>query len=99
MTDELFTVPPLSPPHAAWLTRHSLTLRDYQDRRNGGWGYHGLNTDRFLCANRAMTRYASGPTEDAAEQAYCARYGLEWWKLAEWNGAMASEPVACMEVD
>ncbi len=35
-----------------------------------------------------MTRYASGPTEDAAEQAYAARYSIQWWKLAQWNEAM-----------
>lgn len=89
---ELFEVAASTPPPAAWLARHDLIVRDYQNRHTGGWDYNGLNTDRFLCANRAMTRYASGETQDVAEQNYCALHGLEWWKLAEWNGAMADMP-------
>lgn len=89
MNADLFPEAVASTPHALWLTRHDLRVIDYQDRRNGGWSHHGLNTARFLCCNRAMTRYASGETQELAEQAYCLRHGLAWWKLAEWNGAMA----------
>lgn len=89
MSTDLFPEAVASTPRALWLTRHDLRVIDYQDRRNGGWSYHGLNTARFLCCNRAMTRYASGETQELAEQAYCLRHGLAWWKLAEWNGAMS----------
>lgn len=86
---ELFEAPASLPPREQWLLCRGLIVRDYQ-RHEGGWSHDGLNTARFLCANRAMTRYASGDTEDAAEQAYAVRYGLTWWKLADWNGAMTT---------
>jgi hypothetical protein len=71
-------------PQAAWQLKHGLMLREYQH-------VHSLNRDgaRFVCANRAMTRYASADTEDEAEQAYCERHSIAWWKLAQWNEAMA----------
>jgi hypothetical protein len=89
MTTELFEVAAVLDPHTTWLTRHDLRVTDYQDRQNGGWSRHSLNTDRYLCANRAMTRYASGSTADEAEVAYSRRYSVEWWKLAGWQEAMA----------
>lgn len=75
-------------PRVQWQRRHNLTLREYQH-------VHSLNKagDRWVCCNMAMTRYASGATEDAAEQAYCERYNLPWWKLAEWNGAMEAREI------
>jgi hypothetical protein len=95
----LFEVEESLPPRTQWLRRHDLVVRDYQDRRNGGVEIHSLNGDglRFVCANRAQTQWASGTTMEEAERAYCERYGLEWWKLAEWNGAMETR-VECMEV-
>jgi hypothetical protein len=72
-------------PHARWLRTHGLMVRDYQDRHNGGWERHSLNTDRFLCANRAMTQYASGETAEMAEAMYCEHYGIQWWKLERWT--------------
>lgn len=77
----LFDIAGTLTPRADWLLKHSLVVHDYQNRHTGGWDHHSLNTARFLCANRAMTRYASGETEEAAEAAFCARYGLPWWKL------------------
>lgn len=90
---DLFPEAVATSPRASWLNTHGLIVRDYQDRHSGGFGRHSLNDARFLCATRSMTRYASGDTQDAAEQAYCERYGLTWWKLADWNGAMASASV------
>jgi hypothetical protein len=79
-------------PRAAWLNRHNLRLTDYQNRHTGGWDHHSLNTDRYLCANRAMTRFASGATEETAEVAYCDRYGLPWYKLDGFECAKSSGP-------
>jgi hypothetical protein len=91
--DEIIPYAVSESPRAAWLSAHNLAVRDYQNRHTGGWDHHSLNTDRYLVANRAMTRYASGPTEEAAEFAFAARYGIDWWKLASWQGAMASPVV------
>lgn len=84
----LFSTPTTLSPQAAWHARHGLMLKEYQH-------VHSLNRtgDRFVCANRAMTRWASADTEDAAEMAYCEHYGLPWWKLAEWNEAMMDREV------
>lgn len=86
--NELLDTAQLSP-RLSWLRDHNLITRDYQDRANGGYAHHSLNTDRWLCANRAMTQYASGATEESAEAAYATRYNLPWYKLAGWNGAMS----------
>jgi len=71
-------------PHAMWLRDHDLIVREYQHA-------HSLNrnSDRFICCNRAMTRWAGADTQDAAEQKYAEMYNLDWWKLADWNEAMA----------
>lgn len=71
-------------PRLAWLRRHGLIVREYQHP-------HSLNgSQRWLCANRAMTRYCVADTEDAVEQRYCELFGIAWWKLAVWNEAMAA---------
>lgn len=78
-------------PHAAWLLENDLITREYQHP-------HSLNGGaRWICANRAMTRCCSAETEDAAEQAYCERHGVAWWKLATWNEAMIT-PQAVAEM-
>jgi hypothetical protein len=94
MSAELLLLAPCPSPHALWLSQHGLMLKEYQH-------LHSLNKagDRWVCANRAQTRYASADTEDAAEQAYCERYGLQWWKLAEWNEAMAGDGVSAVLPD
>jgi hypothetical protein len=72
---------PSQSPRAAWLSAHNLAVRDYQNRHTGGWDHHSLNTDRYLCANRAMTRYASGANPEQAEARFAERYNIPWWKL------------------
>ena len=92
MTPDLFFTATQDSPRTAWLKRHNLIVREYQHP-------HSLNgSHRWVCANRPMTRYVAADTEDEAEQAFAAREGLTWWKLADWNGAMA-EPfrVPCHE--
>jgi len=87
---DLFPSTSADSPRLAWLKRHDLIVREYQHP-------HSLNdSHRFICANRAMTRWQTGDTEDEAEQAYCERYGVAWWKLAAWNEAMADEPEKCI---
>ncbi len=76
-------------PHERWQRDHNLILRDYQDHRNGGVECHSLNAGkRFLCANRAMTRYAAADSADEAEYEFCSRFRLPWWKPENWNRAM-----------
>lgn len=83
MNDLLTTHSPS--PHATWLAAHGLITREYQHP-------HSLNGDkRWICANRAMTRYACGDTEDEAERIYCEREGIEWWKLLAWDRAMGPD--------
>ncbi len=87
MMSELFDTTESLAPRTRWLHTHGLIVRDYISDR-GGWQHSGLNTDRYLVANRAMTRYASGDSEESAEAAFATRYDIDWWKLAGWNGAM-----------
>ena len=82
MTDLLGITATISP-HAMWLRDHDLIVREYQHP-------HSLNgSRRFVCANRATTRFAAGDTLEEAEQVFCQREGLTWWKLSDWNAAMA----------
>jgi hypothetical protein len=84
MTTDLFPSAVTLSPRATWQRQHDLVTREYQHP-------HSLNgSQRWICANRANTRYASAETEDAAEQAYCERYGMTWWKLVCWNEAMSA---------
>ena len=86
MTTELFQADTTLSPRLSWLRKHDLCVTEYQHP-------HSLNGNaRWVCSNRAQTRYACADTEDAAEQRYCERYDLPWWKLADWNGAMETTP-------
>lgn len=95
----LFPTPESTHPRDSWLSTNNLRVTDYLNRRNGGWDRHSLNTDRFMCHNKPMTRFASGATAEQAEAAYAARYGIPWWKMAGWNGAMDGAAAAVVDVD
>lgn len=85
---DLFPAVSGTSPHADWLREHNLITREYQHP-------HSLNgSARWICSNRAMTRYCGADIEDAAEQGYCEMYGLDWWKLGQWNEAMSPQGVA-----
>lgn len=84
MNADLFQIPEEPSPRLTWLRTNDLIVREYT-RPNSLNGAH-----RWICANRAQTRFVCADTEDAAEQRYCELFGLTWWKLADWNGAMES---------
>lgn len=79
---ELLDAPSLSP-RLTWRRDHNLRVTECQH-------VNSLNRggERFLCHNPAQTRWASGPTKDAAEAAFAERYGIAWWKRGSWDAAM-----------
>lgn len=82
MNADLFPSAAGESPRLSWLRAHDLRVIEYRHP-------HSLNGNRrWVCCNRAQTRYVTADTEDAAEQRYCELFGLTWWKLADWNGAM-----------